>query len=381
MHRISISRFTSLFTDSAGNPVNTIDRPWAIPLSGIHEHYTAYITRTTSNEVLVAISDSDAGFSGLSLRTYTINTTVQQQQAIAAGSNRVNHVFFRRSATKPADPSVIYIGSSGYSPAITSSSDWQLKDPDKTSSDSLWVAYSQSTYNSSSDAWTQISWTVILASDGFEVEYSHSTSVTDITWHVPPLHDADHATPDNYMRFRIPGSGNWSPPVLIRDRDSDLTWTPIFDDFYPARGNLDQIANLTFTEIQLSQFNEMLMVATIFADWQNGQPNLIRGVVSHIFTNAQCGGEWQLAPRDAEDEYNSDYTWRCEAHRREGMAVAFNNPDDPNGDSEQIQITFHFQLVRANTSTATGQDTVANKVVGFNFGIPYNRLLVDLYGR
>ena len=380
-----MGQFTSLTAAVANGTINTSSSSIAIPLTDILTHYTAYIGKTSSNEVLVGVSDTDAAWSSLSLRTQTLtgitDLTSSQQQGIAAGNNRVNHIFFRRAATKPSSPSVIYT-SDGYSPEVTSSSDWQINDPDSSSSDPLWMAFAQSTYDSDSDVWTQTTWTVISADSGFDIEYSHSLdSSGDHNWHEPPLHDTDHSTPDTHMRFRVPGSTSWSAAIRIVDIENPLEWTEVMGRQYFAPPSTTTVDTKTFTSIQLAQFTELMLHVEFFGGWTSGQPSNLSSIFTLIIPRELSRNQWELAPNTASGAYNNGYTYRVRLNDIDASGITWRNSEEASGDIRNQQTTFFMQLRRANTLSTTGQDTVANAAIFFGYGQAWQHMSMKLYGR
>ena len=67
---IKVEDFRSLSSDTAGNAINTSDNPLGFSLAGIYTQYTGFIGRTSANEVLIGLSDTEGGFTSLNLRTY-----------------------------------------------------------------------------------------------------------------------------------------------------------------------------------------------------------------------------------------------------------------------------------------------------------------------
>ena len=306
------------------------------------------------------------------------------QGGIRLGNDRVNHILFRRSATKPSNPTVTF-DDSGYSPIITEASLWQLTDPDPDSADSLWTAYAQSTYYSSEDVWALTTWVVLLADDGFELQYSHSESSENPTWHDPPVHGESHSTPDNWMRFRIPGIGTWSQPIRIRDVpiENQLEWTRITGQTYIDVSSNSTIVSRSFNEVQLSQYSELMVRVNWFGGYADA-PVYITNPQRYVsgMIPIELSDGWKLAPSDfTGGTFNSAYTYRVKAHADNKVNVAFNNNRSISGDSKRVQITFFMALRRSNSLTGLGEDTKTNRVYLWGFTTTYQKAIMHIYGR
>ena len=304
------------------------------------------------------------------------------QSGIRAGNDRVNHILFRRSSTKPSNPTVIF-DDRGYVPIITESSVWQLTDPDPDSADSLWVAYAQSTYYSSEDVWALTTWVVVLADDGFDLQFSHSESSDNPTWHDPPLHGSSHSTPDNWMRFRDSDTGNFSPPIRVRDAPSELPWTGISGQIYIDTTSNSAVISRGFTEMQLNQFTELMIRVHWFGGYASAPVYItnprryVHGIIPIELSNG-----WKLAPSNfSGGTFQSAYTYRVLANADEGVSIAFNNDRSGSGDSKRVQITFFMALRRSNNLSGTGENTKANRVLLWGHTTSYQKGLMRIYGR
>ena len=374
----SISDFAALVADTASSTIDDSDTPATFTVSTAYTHSTAFVGRTSTNEVLIGISDTAAGFTTLRLRTYTeALISSEQQQGIQVSANVYNHILFTRSNTKPTSPLIIY-NQNGYLPAITSTSTWQFSDPDSSSSNSLWVAYARSTYDPEFDVWTITTWTIVLADDAFELQYSDSDSTDNITWHNPPLEDGD-----NWMRIRE--AGVWTPPIRISNvPDPDiLQWHKFTNDIYPIRTGSNQIISSGYTEIQLNQFSEILLRLKFFATWEPA-PQYIGGVHSTTtgIIHLQQSGSWQLAPNTfTGGTYNSDYTYRIQCNANTGISTSFANDNIASGDVNGEQSTFFLALRRSNTSDVVGENTKSDRLYIWGIGNTYNNCQLVLYGR
>ena len=336
-------------------------------------------TVATTGEILLATDNASQDSNPFSVHKFVTPLSTSAQQAVVAGNNTYNHILFRRSPTKPASPSVVYT-SAGYDPEITSDSDWQLGDPDPLSSDSIWVAYASSSYDADGDVWSITSWTVLKGDDGdgFEVQYSHGTDPSNLVFHDPPVHASSHSTPDNFMRALL-ASGQWSPPVRIRDRTNIHEWTTIFDDSYIGVDSTSKVVTHDFTDIDLDGFSELLVKVQIFTAWSPNVDANTEGIIESIFTKELAGGQWGLSPytNSNSESYDSANTYRIVANRGAGVSVSRFNDTSPEGDNYGNQVTFFMKLQQP----ATANGRVASRVRLFGFALTYNRALVSLYGR
>ena len=371
--------FTQLTEQTAGDTFDASDSFLSYPVTDFDTHYTMFIGRTTDNEILIGVSDADAAWSTLWFRTYEESIGTAEQTAAQVGHFRYTLNLFRQSSGKPDAPTVGY-DSNGFNPRITHSSDWQVQEVDDGSGNPLWMATAQAVYFPETDTWALSQWVVLQADDGFDLQYSSDTNPADLTWRNPPRRDESHATPDNFMRYRIPGTSTWSPAIRIRDRASELEWTQILNRGYVVSTGSDNDRYHNIGEVQLSQFNEIMFLVEYLASSPiDTVPRT--GRITEVITKEMSGGEWRLRPRNSALEFNSDYTYRMIPDTELGFVITFNDDTDLPNVRDNSLVPFFFQFRRANTTNNDGDSTLTNRVDFFGIKGYYDRVEVSIYGR
>ena len=295
----------------------------------------------------------------------------QQQGNVQVGDDHWTHVYWTRSAAKPAAPAFGTWDGNSWS---GSTGIWHGDRDDAVAivgSDSIWVAYGRS--SRTDDTITTHGWSVEAE---FGLQYSESGGTDVSVWH------AVRATSDVFMRLRLPG-GEFSPDLRIVGTAADA-WTHIVNGTIYNIGTSLASRSIAIPSGGLAGFRSLLMLATPLPITATN----LGVTLAATMRDPTHQGDWGL-DTEIDDVQRGGRIYNIIYDVNYGLAIGRIEDDDwrPNRDNDERQISNSIEIAtkmsfrfKLTSTSSSAEDINSLRATAFK-SESFVRMRLELFGR